>query len=67
MKNFLVNLGRLNPAAAFGLSKPGDKFSVEITPTGKQVFRQVTEDGENKRTAVVNKNRTVFYQSLPNK
>lgn len=32
------------------LSKPGDKFSAEITPTGKQVVKIDTE--ETKRSAV---------------
>lgn len=32
------------------LSKPGDKFSAEVTPTGKQVVKIATE--EIKRSAV---------------
>ena len=32
------------------LSKPGDKFSAEITPTGKQVVKIATD--EIKRSAV---------------
>ena len=67
MEKFLANLGGSDPAGALGLSKPGDEFSAKITKTGKQVLKQVTNGGENKKAAVVNKNRTVFYISVPNK
>ena len=67
MDNFLANVSGSDPAGALGLSEPGDKFTAEITPTRKQVLKQVTNGGENKKTAVVNKNRTVFYISVPNK
>ena len=67
MNNFLANLGSSDLAGAFGLSEPGDKFTAEITPTGKQVFKQVTDGGKNKKAMVVNKNTTQLYQSLPNK
>ena len=67
MENFPAILNGPNPAGALGLYEPGDKFSAEISPTGKQILRQITNNGEDKKTVVVNKKRTVLYISLPNK
>ena len=67
MNNFLANNNTPNLARALALEKPGDKFSEKLTKTKKLVLRQVTDDGKNKKTAVVNKNKTVLYQSIPNK
>ena len=63
MNNFLANNNTPNLARALGL----EKFSAKLTKTKKLVLRQVTDDGKNKKTAVVNKNKTVLYQSIPNK
>ena len=67
MSTDLTPIGNPDLAKQLGLEKPGDEFSAKITKTGKQVFKQRTNNGRNKKTAVVNKKRTVLYQSLPNK
>lgn len=67
MNNFLTNNDVPNLAHALGLREPGDEFLAKLTKTKKLVLKQITDNGQNKKTAVVNKNKTVLYQSLPNK
>ena len=66
MSTDLSLIGNPNLAGQLGVKESGDEFSVTMTPTKKLVFKQKTNGGEIKKTAVVNKKRTVLYLSVPN-
>ena len=65
MSKDLISTGGAKLPEQFGLKQPGDKFSAEITKTGKQVVKRQTEGGQTKEAIVKHKKKIDYTKSVP--
>lgn len=65
MPKDLISIGGAELPEQFGLKQANDKFSAEITKTGKRVVKRQTKGGQIKEAIVKHKKKIVYTKSVP--